>query len=155
MKLQLKTKKLQISQAQSSMLLIMAGAVVISVFSLVSTKRLWSQSVFQRHVVNARRDAAKQLSDYLTSANQLVTRYNTIFANEENPTNVLGGRNTNNSKVLPPDGNNARIVLDALPSNYDFPALVSSVSQILSNNLISSPSIGGSDQSSTINDEPV
>ena len=51
---------------------------------------------------------------------------------------------------MPPNGDNARIVLDALPSKYDFPALISSVSNILTDDKITSPSVTGTDESATI-----
>ncbi|MBI4034740.1 hypothetical protein HY380_02470 [Candidatus Saccharibacteria bacterium] len=154
MKLAIPTKRLQIDKAQQTILMVVAGAVVVSIFSLVSAKRLLSEASFQRQVVNSKRDAAKQLSQDVAAANQLTSRYATIFANSSESTNVLGGRNTSSSNALPPDGDNPRIVLNALPSVYDFPALISSVSRILSGAGISNPSISGTDQSATTNDAP-
>ncbi len=76
--------------------------------------------------------------------------YNDVFVGT-NSTNIIGGKNNPGPNASPPDGDNGRIVLDGLPLSYDFPALLTSVSKILTNNSIGGPAIGGSDQSSAVN----
>jgi virulence-associated protein VagC len=44
------------------------------------------------------------------------------------------------------DGDNAKIILDALPSSYDFPALISSMEKIANQDHIPLQGVGGSDQ---------
>ncbi len=148
------SKKLQIDRAQSTTLIVLAVAVIVCLFSLISAKRLWSQAAFQRHVVNARRESAAALKKDVTSAKQLISNYDTVIANNQKADNVLGGNNTTSQKAQPPDGDNPSIILDALPSTYDFPALISSVSHLLSSNGIINPGISGSDQSGTVSSLP-
>ena len=143
----------QINKAKSSLVVVVAVATVITVFCLVSTKTLLSQGAYQRHVINLRHQAVKQLNNSITAANQLVTQFNSVFENN-GPANVIGGKNDSSSSAVPPDGDNARIVLDALPSSYDFPGLVSSLSKILLADGIQDPAIGGSDGSATISNAP-
>jgi len=155
MKIQLTAnKQLQIDRAQSTTMIAVATAVVISVFCLVSAKQLWSQASFQRHVVDGKHQAATTLNNDTSSAADLTNRYNTIFQNNATSTNIIGGRNTSCTKAVPPDGSNDCIVLDALPTTYDFPALISSLTQILNNDSIANPGISGTDQSSSANSTP-
>lgn len=125
---------------------------VITVFSLTSTKVLLSQAAYKRHIISARKDAVKALNTDLSNSDKLKSEYQNFEGT--GPKNIIGGQNTTNTTAVPPDGNNSRIVLDALPSTYDFPALISSLSKIMSSNGFSSPSIGGSDQSATIKSDP-
>lgn len=124
-------------------------AAVITVFCLASTKVLLSQAAYKRHIINARHDAVKALNQDLSESDTLKSQYQ-IFEGT-NPVNIIGGRNTTDSNATPPDGNNSRIVLDALPSSYDFPALISSLAKIMNNNGIATPSVGGTDESNTVN----
>ena len=59
--------------------------------------------------------------------------------------NMLGARSDVPENTPPPDGKNSRLVLDALPVEYDFPALISSLTKLLGMDGIAQPSIGGVD----------
>lgn len=153
-------KHLQIDKTRSRTTVVVAVATVITVFCLVSTKALLSQAAYQRRVVNAKHAADKQLEANVVAANTLVTQYNQVFEGSS-PTNVIGGQNDKSPNAIPPNGNNARIVLNALPSKYDFPALITSISKLLAQDGISSGTISGSDQSAassntaTIDPKPI
>lgn len=147
------SKQLQIDKEQSKMMAIIAIATVITIFSLVSSRVLISQAAYQRRVINARHAAIKQIQANSSNADILINQFNNVFQGND-PTNIIGGKNTNDPNAHPPDGDNARIVLDALPTTYDFPALLTSMSNILTNNSIGSPSIGGTDQSTTFDSTP-
>lgn len=134
---------------EKRLITVVGTAAIIAVFCLASTKVLLTQAGYKRQIISARRDAAKALSDDLAKSDALKTQYQ-IFEGTS-PKNIIGGRNVTDSSATPPDGNNSRIVLDALPSSYDFPALISSMAKIMNSNGIASPSIGGSDQSDTVN----
>ncbi|HVO86107.1 MAG TPA: hypothetical protein VMT23_00025 [Candidatus Binatia bacterium] len=156
----LNTKALQINKQQSSMMIIVAVATVITVFSLISAKTLLGQAAYQRRVINARHSSAQQLNDDIKNANTLVTQYNNVFIGTSDQ-NIIGHINHSTEVVngqtivtAPPDGDNGRIVTDALPTLYNFPALLTSVSKILSDDSIGSPSIGGTDQSTTADNSP-
>ncbi len=140
--------RVRISQVQSNIFVITAVATAICVFSLVSAKALLSQASYQRKVLHERRVALSILSTDKTAAGTLIAQYQQVFENSD-PTNVIGGKNDSSTSAVPPDGDNARIVLDSLPTSFDFPALISSVSAILSDDAISSPAINGTDQGSS------
>jgi hypothetical protein len=146
------TKHLQIDKAQSRLLAIVIAATVLTVFCLLSSKALISQARYHRRVLDARREAVKQLQTNVNSAQQLVKYYNDVFEGN-NPVNLIGGQNTSDPNAQPPNGNNARLVLNALPSKYDFPALITSVAKIMANDGIATPSITGIDDSPNVNTE--
>jgi len=143
------SKRARIDKTQSTMLAIISIAAVITIFCLMSAKALLSQAAYQRKVVKANQAAVKQLQANVTAAKALVTQYSQVFEGT-NTSNIIGGQNTTSPDAVPPNGDNARIVLDALPSKYDFPALISSVSNILTDDKITSPSVTGTDESATI-----
>jgi hypothetical protein len=152
-KLPTATKHTQINKAQSAMLATITIASVVSIFCLFSAKALLSQAAYQRKVVNANHVAVKQLQNNVTAAKQLATQYSTVFEGGS-PTNIIGGKNDTDSNAVPPNGDNARIVLDALPSQYDFPALVSSLSKVMNADSIGNQSITGTDESATVSNSP-
>lgn len=139
-------KHLKIDQANSTIMAVVAVASVITIFSLVSVKALLAQASHQRHVLNAKNVAVKQQQKNLSIAKNLQTPFASF--NQSNP-NIIGGA-ADSTSVGPIDGDNARIALDALPSQYDFPALISSLEKILLKNGITTPSVTGTDQSDTL-----
>ncbi len=138
----LSIKHFEINKANNQLIVTVAVAVVISVFCLVSTKSLLNQSAYQRRVLAAKHTAADQLKANAAAAGQLLIQYQ-VF--ENNTPNIIGGQGGSNPGNGPSDGDNARIVLDALPSQYDFPALISSLEKILGNEGVSLQGIGGTD----------
>jgi hypothetical protein len=145
-------KGLKNNQTESRLVVIVAVATIISVFCLVSAKTLLSQALYHKRVLDARHEAVDKLNANVEAANTLVQQYQ-AFQNG-NPTNIIGGKNSTDANLRPPDGDNARIVLDALPSNYDFPALISSIAKILSDKGVTAPSVDGSDDSNTVDAQP-
>lgn len=148
MALQIKTsvKHLLIDKANSTMFAVVAVSSLVVVFSLLSAKALLSQSNFQHKVLKAKNTVVSQLKDDISSADKLKSQYD-IF--ESGNPNIIGGQggSANLSNPGSSDGDNARIVLDALPSQYDFPALTSSLEKIVTNDNIGVQGIGGSDTS--------
>lgn len=136
----------KIDSGQKRLIILISLSTIVTIFSLVSTKTLLSYASYHRHELAAKKAVVKQLEANIATANSLQTQYQTF--DSVNP-NYIGGKNTTDPNTAPPDGDNARLVLDALPSNYDFPALISSVSKILTNDGIASPGIAGSDLSAT------
>ena len=143
-------KHLKIDQANSTIMAVVAVASVITIFSLVSVKALLVQASHQRHVLNATNVAVKQQKKNLDIAKNLQTPFASF--NQSNP-NIIGGI-ADNASGGPIDGDNARIALDALPSQYDFPALISSLEKILLKNGIATPTVTGTDQSATLKSSP-
>lgn len=143
-------KHLQINKTQSRVFLIVGIATVISVFCLVSTKSLLSQANYHSKELAAKKTALKQLNANIEAAASLATQYQVFVSS--NP-NIIGGKNSSDDNAVPPDGDNGRIVLNALPVRYDFPALISSVAKILNANSVLNPSISGTDDSSSVSSE--
>lgn len=125
------------------MVAIVAVASILTIFSLMFTKTLWSDQTFQSKLITADQTAANQLNANSKAADQLETAYNNF---ENKTTNIIGGSNTGTGSN---QGDNAKIVLDALPSQYDFPALASSIQKITSILNIPVTSITGTDNEST------
>lgn len=150
MRLPASVKHLQINKAGSAIVTSISIATVVTIFSIVSVKTLLSQASYQRNVVNAKHAAINQLRSNIDAVNTLVAQFK-IF-DSANP-NVIGGVGTSSSTGAK-DGDNARIALDALPSQYDFPALISSIEKVVSSDGLASPTITGTDQSAQNNNSP-
>lgn len=132
-------KRLAISKANTQMVIIVAVASFVAVFCLVASKAVWSQYQYQGRVVSAKQKALDQLKLNITAYKSLASSYNK-FDSQNN--NIIGGikNGTGNN-----DGSNSAIILDALPSAYDFPALTSSIEKILTNGSFTIGSITGTD----------
>ncbi len=120
------TKQLQIDKANLRIVTAVSIAAFITVFSLVASKSLLSQRSYQAKVIAKKQIAKDTLEANIRASKQLVSSYQTFV---QTSTNVIGGNPQGQGDR---DGDNARIVLDALPSKYDFPALTTSLDKILS-----------------------
>jgi hypothetical protein len=136
----LSIKRNMIAKSNSTIVAVTSGACFIVVFCIVASASLLSQMSYQNRVISADNSALSQLKSDLRATKSLASAYNT-FVNT--PTNVLGG-NPNGSG--PQDGNNAKIILDSLPSTYDYPALATSLENILASQGVQIQSISGTDQ---------
>ncbi|HEX5797970.1 MAG TPA: hypothetical protein VFX79_01320, partial [Candidatus Saccharimonadales bacterium] len=114
-------------------------AAFLVVFSLVASKALLDQRAYQSKVIGAKQEALETLEENLVAADQLTTSYQEFIGAT---TNVLGGNPFGDADQ---DGDNARIILDALPSKYDFPALTTSVDKLLRDKGVPPASISGTD----------
>src|SRR3990167_1895281 len=111
-------KRLKTNKSETRLVVAVAIATVITVFCLLSSKTLFSQASYNKRVLDARRDALTQLNANVEAADKLVDQYQ-IFQTG-NPTNIIGGKNSTDPGLTPPDGDNARLFLPPLPSKYDF-----------------------------------
>jgi hypothetical protein len=118
---QISLKQLAIDKDNATIAIVIGVATFITVFSIVASKSLIEQGQYQGKVIDKKELAVKQLSSNVTEVKKLNESY-TTFASQD--PNVLGGSKSGNGER---DGDNARVVLDALPSKYDFPALISSL----------------------------
>lgn len=146
-----KTSKSQMEKSSSSVVATVAVAMIVVVFCLFAAKALFAQGSYQRRVVDAKQDTVKQLEDNIEAAQSLSTQYDSFES--ANP-NAIGGKSDVAENAAPPDGKNSRITLDALPTQYDFPALISSLSKLFSLHAITGANIGGSDQSASFSNQP-
>jgi hypothetical protein len=141
-------KHLKINKNQSSMMIVIAATVVITIFGLFAFKALVVKGLYQRRVLNARRHVVDQLKANYDSAQTLVGQYKVFDTADPN---VLGGTRDGGDNL---DGDNPRIVLDALPSNYDAPALATSLEKILTGRTIVINNMSVTDDPATFNDKP-
>lgn len=123
------SKRLQIDKANATVVVVIAISSFIVVFSLVASKALLSQRSYQSRVISKKEQARDQLKENIKTVDKLKDSYK-VFVNTSQ--NVLGG-NPNGQGDR--DGNNAQIVLDALPSSYDFPSVANSLEKLLTSNV--------------------
>jgi hypothetical protein len=133
------TKRIQIDKASTVIVVSLAVASFITVFSLVASKALLSQRSYQAKVITKKEKARDQLKSNIEATNSLASAYKAFTSTSQN---IINGNPTGTG---PNDGDSAKIILDALPSQYDFPALATSLEKLLSQNGIKINSITGID----------
>jgi hypothetical protein len=133
------TKRAQIDKAKAQLLLIIGVAAFVAIGCLVVAKGYFSQANYLGKIAGQKEKAVQQLKINKSAVSSLTEAYKKFAT--QNP-NLLGGSVSGNGER---DGDNGRLVLDALPSSYDFPALTSSIEKLLTGYKINS--ITGSDDS--------
>lgn len=132
-------KRLLINKANQRIVAITTAASFIIVFCLVASYTLVGQLSYQNRVLGKKKAALNQIKEDIDSVESLKASY-TAFV--QTPQNVLGGNSNGNGSK---DGDNARIVLDALPSKYDFPALTTSLEKLALSQGVGIENINGTD----------
>ncbi len=132
-------KHVQIDKANSTMVLAVAIAAFVVVFAGFILKELYEQRSFQNRVIASKETTKDQLDQNVDAAKLLNTSYTVFVSTQEN---IIGGSASGDG---PNDGDNARIVLDALPSKYDFPALATSLEKLITDESLQIESITGTD----------
>lgn len=133
------TKRSLIDKANTTTLIAAGVAAFVLVFSLVACKALLSQAGYQNRVISEKKKTLKQVETNLVARDDLVKSYDAFVGTSQN---VIGG---NPSGTGDRDGDNAKIILDALPSKYDFPALTASLEKLAVAQGLSIESINGTD----------
>lgn len=118
-------KQLAVDKNNTRMVIAVASAAFIVIFSLVAINALIKQSGQQSKAISQKKQALKQLESNVKEAEKLKISYQAFASQQQN---VLGGSASGNGEK---DGDNPRLVLDALPSKYDFPALATSLEKML------------------------
>lgn len=137
------TKRALISKANSTMVVATGIAAFVVVFCAVASKTLIGQASYQNKVISAKKQALATLESDLAARDSLVASYKTFV---DTPQNVIGG---NPEGTGDKDGDNAKIILDALPSKYDFPALTTSLEKLISMEGLVIMGISGTDEEIT------
>lgn len=135
------SKRQQIDKSKNTMAIVAAVALFVVIFCLISGHDLKSKMSYQSKVITADTTSRNQLQDDVQASTTLTSSYEKF---NDTKTNVLG------SAVTGKTNDNTKIILDALPSQYDYPALATSIENILSNQGITIDSIGGQDESASI-----
>jgi hypothetical protein len=140
---QLSLKRIGVDKTNSRIVTMTAIASFLVVFFLVASYMLFNQLMYQNKVIGYKKKAVTQLQDNIKARDSLVNSYKAFVST---PQNLLGGNPTGSG---PNDGSNAKIVLDALPSSYDFPALTASLEKLLLSQGVKIESISGTDDEVT------
>lgn len=138
-KQKISAKHLAIDKANAQMVAVVAIAAFVSIFCLVAAKTEVSQNRYQARVTSAKQKAHAQLQKNLKNFDALAVSYGAF---DGTSTNVIGGNVKGSGDN---DGSNSKIILDALPSSYDFPALTASIEKILGDQGLTVSSITGTD----------
>lgn len=136
---QISLKRIGVDKINSRMVTVTAGAAFLVVFFLVASYALFGQLMYQNKVIDTKKKAVSQLRANIKARDSLVVSYKAFVGSNQN---LLGGVPEGSG---PKDGGNAKIILDALPSKYDFPALASSLEKLLVDQRVSIKSITGID----------
>jgi len=134
------SKHKALDKTKAQLFAAVAGAAVVSVFCLVAAKSYLSQASFLNRVADAKEKTLSQLEKNKEATKDLVASYKTFSASDPN---LIGGAKAGTGER---DGDNGKLILDALPSKYDFPALTASLEKLLQGYTINS--ITGTDTSS-------
>lgn len=137
--MRMSTNRLKIDKANSIMVIAVGTASFLVTFSLISVKSLSSRHAYQDKVKIAQEDSLHKLKQNIKSVDEIKQKYNEFVDRQEN---IISGSKTG---LGPRDGDNARIILDALPSKYDYPALASTIEKILDDRAYVVKSITGTD----------
>lgn len=133
------TKRSLITKANSRIVWATGIAAFVVIFSAVACKTLVSQASYQNRVISEKKKALATLQSDLNARDSLVSSYRAFIGT---PQNVLSGNPDGNG---PQDGDNAKIILDALPSRYDFPALATSLEKLIVGQGLNIVAISGTD----------
>lgn len=136
---EISTKRLAISKANAQMVGIVAAATFVTIFCLVAMKTAFGVNRYQARLTTAKEKAHTQLTKNIAAFDSLSSSYR-VF--DGATINAIGGNSQGSGDK---DGKNSKIILDALPSSYDFPALTSSLEKILTDHSLKINSITGTD----------
>lgn len=145
-KLRVSTKHLLIDKANTVILYSAAATVAIIAFAIVATNTLAKTISYQRKVISARDKASSQLASNIKAVDTIMQAYQTFESAKES---VIGTADKN-----------PKIILDALPSKYDFPALTTSLEALVKNSGLKLGAISGVDNETTavqssVNPQPI
>jgi hypothetical protein len=106
-------KRIQLDKANQLIFGSLAFTVFIFIFALFATKDLISQGSYQNRVISKQIIAKNNLDTDLSAISSLKSSYKAFV---DQPQNLLGGNPAGSGNN---DGNNSKIILDALSSSFD------------------------------------
>lgn len=115
-------KHVAINKANAQIVAVVGIASFITIFCLVASKAVLSQYQYQGRVIKVANTADTQLKENISAYKSLVQSYAKF---DSASPNVIGQPVTGSSN------DNAQVILDALPGEYDFPGLTSTLENIL------------------------
>jgi hypothetical protein len=106
-------KRIQVDKANQLVFASTGITIFIFIFTIFAAKSLISQGAYQNRVISKQNAALANLKSDINDVNNLTTSYQAFIGE---PQNLIGG---NPSGTGQNDGNNSKIILDALPTSYD------------------------------------
>lgn len=140
-KLRISSKHIQVDKANQTTVIAVSVAAALVIFSLIATQALVKQMKYQNTVIGLRSSASKVLKNNLKARATLVNSYKTF---DEAPESVIGTKEKN-----------SKIILDALPSKYDYPAIATSLQSLILGSGLSVNTISGTDNEAAAEQESV
>lgn len=119
------TKRATVDKDKSNIVMIVAGAAALTIVCLVVSWGLMQKGNYYRKVASQQQAAKDTLEANKEAVAKLKSAYESFKS--QNP-NLLNGSPVGEGAG---DGDNAQIILDALPSKYDFPAFVASLDSLM------------------------
>ncbi len=138
------SKKNQINHFANVITATVGVGIFLTLFFIFSINLLWNRYLYQQKVINLQNAALSNLNKDISVSNSLGHSFQNFI---KPPVNIIGGSSSNANSIN--GGDNSKIILDALPSSYDFPELVSSLQNLLTSQGVNINSITGIDQSNT------
>lgn len=132
-------KRVGVDKTNSRILLVSGASAFLVTFFLVASYTLFNQMMYQNRVIAVKKKAVTQLDKNIKASETLMESYQEFV---KQPQNLIGGSPSGTGAQ---DGSNAKLVLDALPSKYDFPALTTSIEKVLLDQKVKILNIGGTD----------
>ena len=136
-------KQIQINKDLKIIMLWAGSATFIVLFCLISIYSMSKVFNYQNQVLLDNNKALSILKNDQSAENNLVKSYQNF---NNSPTNIIGGVSSSDTQN---NGNNTKIILDALPSALDYPALLSSVQSLLGSEGVTINSITGAGNQSS------
>lgn len=119
------TKRLQIEKSKRTIFLSIIIASIVASLSIVTTKFLWDLGRHYTHVIDEKEQARDTLKSNLANAQELKSK----FEQFDNASDQI----------------TSQTVLDALPSKYDYPAMVTSIDALAKRSGVSVEALSGED----------
>ena len=109
----MQSKRIQLDKANQLIFGSLAFTSFIFIFALFATKDLISQGAYQNRIISQQIIAKNNLDTDLTAISSLKSSYKAFV---DQPQNLLGGNPAGSGNN---DGNNSKIILDALSTSFD------------------------------------
>ena len=126
------TKRQAIESAKQTVLIAVVIASIIVSVGLVTTNFLYDLGRYNARVISEKEAALDTIEANIDSVDDLVTSFQAFEAGPD----LLSNQG---------DKQNSSVVLDALPSKYDFPALATAMESLVRENGLRLESFGGQD----------
>jgi Tfp pilus assembly protein PilO len=124
-------KHVQVDRQHLQIIIVVSLATAGVIFTIFAMQSMYMKARYQSKVISKRTSANKILEANVKKAKTIAVTFNAFDNQQED---ILGGKEKN-----------SKIVLDSLPSKYDFPALASSISNIATTNGLSIKQLSGTD----------